>query len=172
MKKLFCPIRSLFNFICGLFKKTYTAKVCGHKTKLNGLTSSFGDYYKMSMPKNEHGSTDFCLECIGNMAIRCAWCGEPIWVGDPVTLYCVNIPFVPPKHAVRYDKDETCFVGCLRSGCCHTGADRQGFWDPPGEVYRVPSPIEMMMSVLKKGEKPQAIIIQDLSDPNDIGKVV
>ena len=81
------------------------------------------------------------------MAIRCAWCGKPIFIGDPVTLYSsAEKNFQIPEYAVRYSENPIKLVGCMRWDCAETGADRCGFWLPPGVVHRVLSPIEQMMA--------------------------
>ncbi|NTW30199.1 MAG: hypothetical protein HGA33_02895 [Candidatus Moranbacteria bacterium] len=95
------------------------------------------------------------------MAIRCAWCGKPIFIGDPVTLYSPNEGFEIPEYAVRYSEDPLRLVGCLRWDCADSGIDRSGFWMPPGEVMRVMSPIEQ---VLATGT---AAIVSDVNDMSE-----
>jgi hypothetical protein len=152
-------------------KKTYKANVCSHETNKSGRISSLGRISLMKMPLSENGNPDYCLECIGKMAIECAWCKEPISIGDPVTLYIANEENASElsEHAVRYAEDPQCVVGCLRWNCGQSGIDRQGFWMPPGQVERIPSPLEMMMT---PGNEGKAVIIGDLSDPNDKGKLI
>lgn len=169
MHKISYYLRVLWLVVSYPFRKTYMANICGHHTKKTGGVTSHGESHTMSMPLSENGSPDYCLDCIAKMSIRCAWCENSIHVGDPVTLYIPQESYKVPEHAVRYDKDECCLVGCLGWNCTQTGADRQGFWMPPGKVARVPSPIEMLMS---GGNDGKAVIIRDLSDPNDLGKVI
>lgn len=165
-----------------LFRPTHTANTCGHRTKQNGeVISPQGEKCLMGMPLADNGHPDYCLDCIGKMGIRCAWCGGSINIGEPVTLYLpkdgVVLPeLVLPDYAVKYEEEKcpTRFVGCLRWGCANTGADRQGFWMPPGVVKRVSSPIETLMSHMAKGGPGAGepmLIISDLSDPNDLGKI-
>ncbi len=91
------------------------------------------------------------------MTIQCAWCGEPIFIGDPVTLYLPRYEDMEvPGHAVPYGKGA--FVGCLRWECAESGTDRVGFWYPPGIVYRVLSPIEQCL------QSDEMVIIGDLGD--------
>jgi hypothetical protein len=139
-----------------------------------GKITSHGESRTMSMPLSENGNPDYCLECIAKMSIRCAWCESSIHIGDPVTLYIPQESYQVPGHAVRYDKDERRFVGCLGWNCACSGADRQGFWIPPGKVYRVPSPIEMHMleMLMSSGNDDKAVVVRDLSDPSDLGKVI
>ncbi len=169
MHKIVYCLRVLWLALSHPFRKTYTANVCGHNTKKAGKITSHGQSRTVSMPLSENGMPDYCFDCIAKMSIRCAWCENSIHVGDPVTLYTPQEPFEVPEYAVRYSKDDRCLVGCLGWNCAETGADRQGFWMPPGTVARVPSPIEMLMSV---GSEGRVVIVGDLSDPNDLGKVV
>ena len=100
----------------------------------------------MSMPLEENGSPDYCLDCIGQMSIRCTWCGGAIHVGDPITLYSPVGEFTPPEYAVVYDGGKKqAFVGCLRWDCAESGVDVCGSWSPPGKVERFPSPLEMCL---------------------------
>jgi hypothetical protein len=126
----------------------------------------------MSMPLTEDGNLNYCLDCITKMSIQCAWCEKPIWIGDPVTLYIPENNYTIPKYAVRYDKEPQRLVGCLRQDC-GSGVDRKGFWIPPGKVLRVPSPIEMLLSDsgIRNGEN-VAVIVYDISDPNNLGKII
>lgn len=149
------------------FRKTYIANVCRHRTKKVGKVTSHGESYMMSMPLSDNGNPNYCLDCIAKMAIRCAWCGNSIHVGNPVTLYIPQESYQVPEHAVRYSEDRRRLIGCLGWNCAGTGADRQGFWVPPGKVERVLSPIEILMS---KGNQGKMVIIEDLSDPGDSGK--
>ncbi len=148
------------------FMKTYRANVCGHSTKKEGVCVSFGEKYTINMPLSENENPDHCLKCIGDMAIKCAWCGEPIYIGEPITLYSPEREsFKIPEYAVRYSEKPVILVGCLRWDCALTGGDRAGFWMPPGKVLRVTSPIEMALSSGK------GVVVQNLSDPSDLGKL-
>ena len=99
------------------FSKNIIAK-CGHKTKIKGKVSAFGESGVVTIPKNEDGTIDFCLKCIEEMTIRCAWCGKPIFVGQPVTLYSPISPeecngekeFKMPDYAVIYQKKPLQFL--------------------------------------------------------------
>ncbi len=169
MNNILYRLNVLWLTISYLFRKTYTTDMCGHQTKKTGEVKSRDESHIISMPFSENGNLDYCLDCISKMSIRCAWCENLIHIGEPVTLYIPREPFNVPEHAVRYDKNESCLVGCLGWNCADTGADRQGFWLPPGKVDRVPSPIELLMS---DGNEVEAVIIGDYSDPSNIGKVV
>lgn len=145
------------------FRQTLIATVCGHETKQKGLSIVFGKASTiLTMPVDENGHTEYCLDCIGEMSIRCAWCGESISVGSPVTLYLASTSFKVPDYAVRYSGDESCLVGCLRWNCADTGADMCGHWVPPGKVERCLSPIELALGG-------NMVLVPDLSQyPNGV----
>jgi hypothetical protein len=115
------------------------------------------------MPLNKDGSVDYCLDCIGKMAIHCAWCGNPIFIADAVTLYTPNDKnFRIPDQAVVHSRDPLQLVGCLGWNCAMSGADRAGFWVPgdngKGKVHRVPSPLEIALGTGKE------VIVSDVTD--------
>ena len=130
---------------------------CGHETFKTDWVHAFGKKCKTEIPV-ENGKTSYCHKCLSKMAIKCAWCGEVIFIGDPITLYSsVKDNFGIPEHAVVYNKYPLQLVGCLRWDCAETGADRAGFWIPPGKVARVESPFE---KCLRTGG---IVIVEDLS---------
>lgn len=117
------------------FRPTYTANVCGHKTEQKGFMHEFENITIMQMPLAENGKPDYCLECIGNMSIKCAWCANPISIGSPITLYTPKDTFKVPDYAVAYTENGSkALVGCLGWDCARTGADMCGRWMPPGKV--------------------------------------
>lgn len=125
------------------FRKTHTANICGHVTKKKGFIKYGDSTVIMEMPLEDNGHPDYCLDCISKMTIRCAWCGEPIVIGSPITLYLPTEGLDIPDHAVRYSEGkEQALVGCLRWDCAHL-ANMSGYWMPPGEVERVISPLEL-----------------------------
>jgi len=139
---------------------------CGHETLKKDKVTAFGISCETKIPIVD-GKTDYCHRCLEKMAIRCSWCGGVIFIGDPVTLYSPNDKnHKMPDYAVLHNKKDNSYVGCLRLNCAETGADRAGFWYPPGKVYRVPTPIEMCMQNLKNGGN-GVVIVGDLSDPNE-----
>ncbi len=104
------------------------------------------------------------------MAIKCAWCGGVIFIGDPITLYSPrDKDRQMPDYAILHSKEHNSYVGCLRWECAETGADRAGFWYPPGKIMRVPSPLEMAFRQAQNGED-GVIIVGDLSDPKEAMK--
>ncbi|MDO8486468.1 MAG: hypothetical protein Q7S77_02120 [Candidatus Staskawiczbacteria bacterium] len=118
-----------------------------------------GEEFYLILHKTEY---EYCADCLVKMSIRCAWCGKSIKIGDPVTL---NTPtkksFQIPSYAVRYGETYPIrLIGCLRWDCADSGADRAGFWVTPGKVYRVLSPMEMVMAT------GGCVIINDLTNPN------
>lgn len=146
-----------------------TARICGHKTRQKGDVAAFGVTITTEMPLKD-GTVDYCLECIAKMAIQCAWCSLPIFIGDPITLYFSSKPdFVVPDHAVVYNEQTKELVGCLRMDCASTGADRAGFWLPDeqghGHVERTTSIYAMA------AQSGRPVAVNDLSDPTEVPTV-
>lgn len=158
-------IVALLYVLLKLRRKQYRATRCGHQTYQKGQIVAFGEHTTTEMPLNNQRSVDWCLACIEKMAIPCAWCEKPIFIGDPVTLYSpVDKTFEIPDHAVIYDKERLQLVGCLRWECADTGADRAGFWlpgdDGNGHVERVPTAYEILQA---SGAK-SPVVIHDIHD--------
>ncbi|MFZ2072640.1 MAG: hypothetical protein WAV10_03100 [Minisyncoccia bacterium] len=147
---LIFPLAALYFEIMGKSKKnkkgkTYLAK-CGHETKEIDIVSAFGEKTETKVPI-KNGEIEYCHKCLDKMAIRCAWCGRPIFVGDPITLYSpTDKNFKIPEYAVVYNKDPLQLVGCPRMDCAESGCDYAGRWVPPSTVYRHPSVIEMTIA--------------------------
>ena len=102
----------------------------------------------------KNGRPNYCLVCIGNMAIRCGWCGKTIDISDMITLYLEN-PDMP--EWTRYYGEAGAsgrkrVIGCGRSDCAETGADYCGQWLPPGEVVRFQSVLEKMIEANQNGD--------------------
>ncbi|TXH01059.1 MAG: hypothetical protein E6R05_06160 [Candidatus Moraniibacteriota bacterium] len=144
----------------GAYRRYRDAR-CGHRTRLFGWLSAYGDDGTDWMQLGDK-QPRWCIDCINALAIPCAWCGGSIYPGDPVTLYSPRDPDYQPKHegAVRYLEDPVTYVGCLRFICAETGADRAGFWHPPQGVYRHPSALELILANPGKG-----VIMNDVTDP-------
>lgn len=138
-----------------LFSRKFLAK-CEHKTYKKDLVSAFGEKCITKVPVNNK-TTPYCHRCLEKMAIRCAWCGEVIFIGDPITLYTPDENFKAPEYSVVYKNDPLQLVGCLRWDCAESGADRIGFWLPPGKVEKIMSPIEQCF---RSG---QSVVVMDLS---------
>ena len=142
------------------FEKEKHKADCGHMTKARNWIKAFGAKTITKLPLKD-GKTAYCHQCLQRMVIQCAWCKKPIFVGDPITLYSPRDPnFKVPEHAVIYSENPLCLVGCLGWNCAVTGADRAGFWLPPGQVQRVVTPLEMIMANPSQG----VMIVSDLSD--------
>ncbi len=144
------------------------ARYCCHPVKkAEGRVHAFDEWTDTTMPKNEQGGYDFCLQCLGQMAIRCGWCDRPIFIGDPITLYFSRDPYlwVAPTVAIfRFEHMER--VGCGRTDCAESGVDYVGVWVPTGVqregrwlggVKRRVSILDVVMA------NNQSIIVSDLS---------
>ena len=150
-----------------------TATICGHTTDLKGPVTAFGREITIRIRRDRDGTTIYCLDCLAKMAIRCAWCGEPILIGDRITLYSPRAiekfnelwarntrlelqdhesGLRMPKEAVVYkmEKGFPFVVGCLSISCADTGADTGGYWMPgpdgKGMVVRTPTAYEILMA--------------------------
>jgi len=124
-----------------IFRKKIMAS-CGHETLKKDKVTAFGKSAVIKIPIVD-GKTDYCHRCLEKMAIKCAWCGNVIFIGSPVTLYmATKKDFKIPEHAVIYNENPLQLVGCRR--CAELGsADWMGYWVPPGKVQRVMSPTEV-----------------------------
>lgn len=142
-------VQSLLCAVSNPFRGIHTANVCRHQTRKKGFMHDGKSMSIMEMPLAKNGHPDYCLECIGKMSIRCAWCGEPITIGDPITLYHPKKEFEVPDYAVKYgESDKQSLVGCLRWDCADTLA-LCGQWMPPGVVRRAPSLFEIALQTGK-----------------------
>ncbi len=140
-------VSKIWVFVSNPFKTTHVTNICKHKTKQKDFINDGAGITIMEMPLAKNGHPDYCLKCIENMSIQCAWCNKNIAVGSHITLYSpVNKDFEIPKHAIIFNKEHRQLVGCLRWECADSGADRAGFWVPgdnnEGCVERVMSPLE------------------------------
>ncbi len=128
-----------------IFRKRIIAE-CGHSAYITDTVHAFGEQTTTTVPVID-GKIEYCHRCLEKMAIRCAWCGKAIFIGDPITLYSpVDKNRMIPDYAVLYNKEHLSYVGCLRWDCADTGADMMGFWFPPGAVKRVLSPLERLLN--------------------------
>lgn len=122
------------------------ATKCGHKTRISGSVVIFGKHVAFRLPVKD-GQTQYCLECIGKMAVRCASCGEPVIVGDTVTLRA-------PIAGRRLVESNGCksdgagrYIGCYR--CGHTRSDGVGFLVIPGKVRIIPHVNEPVIAMAR-----------------------
>lgn len=139
---------------------------CGHETRLAGIVKGQGQEVKMVLGRNKAGEIPYCFGCLGEKVIRCAWCGDPIFPGDPITLYAPKdvANFTLREGAVLYDQEKTQVVGCLRWDCADTGADVAGHWTPDG-VVRCPRIIDILMA----NPDADAIIVNDMTKFHEQG---
>lgn len=144
-------------FFDWLFRRTIKAD-CGHRTKIKDWVFAFNEGVITEIPV-QNRKAPHCHKCLAQMAIRCAWCGKTIFIGDAVTLYQPEESYQIPDYAVFYSQDPPRLVGCLRWECADSGVDRAGFWMPPGEVERVPSPLEMALVTTEP-----VVIVNDLTN--------
>jgi hypothetical protein len=129
------------------------ATVCGHRTQVRGLLQAFGESRSMKLPVSANGTTEYCHTCLQAMTIQCWHCGQPIFVGDPVTLHGLADPKRPMPDYARYYQSEAGIederagrpIGCMREECHDYGIeDRSGFLGMNGRVQRVPTPNEVI----------------------------
>lgn len=150
--------------VCRAYAQPVRATECGHLAARIavvwlGEESIITDMGSMPAPT-------YCGTCLASMAIRCAWCGRAIFIGDPVTLYFQSSGelHILPDRAVVYDQARKTLVGCLGRNCADTGADRAGFWMPdpenPGQGY-----VELHESLYSRAERDGVVIVEDISKP-------
>lgn len=147
-------------YLLSLIGKSYQCK-CGHKAKRKTAVffdGKFDGVFVLS-PKEPK----YCPDCWTKAAIRCAWCGEIITPGSPITLYSPKEEdFKIGEGVVVYNKDPLVLVGCLGWNCADA-MDRSAFWVMPGRVERVMSPLEMIMSQMSQGNM-EPVFVHDLGD--------
>lgn len=72
-----------------------------------------------------------CSLCHGDdmlkAAIRCAYCEEVIFPGDPVSTY-FPVEKLPEGFEARATRTRNGFVGCMRMDCCPSGDFFAGHW--------------------------------------------
>jgi len=128
LNKELCLWQKITVFYYTNFGKTYLCK-CGHRAKWKTRLSVNGHEGLYTLTDKE-----YCPQCFAQSAIKCAWCGDTIFPGDPITLYTPPKDFAIPAHAIIHKTDPLELVGCLGWDCAQTGADRSGFWVMPGKV--------------------------------------
>lgn len=123
---------------------------CGHPARRRDRVSAFGENRSLTIMPPFGKAPEYCHACLEKMAVCCAWCGQSIFIGDPVTLYSPRDPNYRPKDGSHKHQDNPIqYAGCLRMNCAQSGSDRSGFWVPPGRVHRVPSPLEIAFATGK-----------------------
>lgn len=136
------------------------AGVCGHKTFERAVVSIYGNEITLKLLEGDI-DPGYCLDCMIEASILCAWCKNIIMPDDPVTLYTANKDFIPPRgsksfvYAENHElvevtdhsscKSGVVFAGCLE--CCNCAADRVGFWVRPGKILTVMSPLRVALEI-------------------------
>lgn len=138
MKKIKESLRRIFNifaitatiFFVRIFRKKVLAK-CGHETYLKDVViyNEIPKIITIGIEKPSH-----CHQCLQKMTIRCACCGNPIFIGDRITINSPQNTYVIPKYAVKHNTYPTGLIGCTRISCCDMLGEMIGFWLPPGKV--------------------------------------
>lgn len=145
-------------------EEIFTATICGHQTQRKGDVVAFGHKTGLQMPINNHGSVDYCLNCIGKMTIQCVLCGEPIFVPEPVALVKRDQNDDIPPHAVLYLEEQQVWIACLGPQCA-LPALRVGFWMPgdngKGHIRSVTPPAKMAM------QSGKAVIVKDVKSMSE-----
>lgn len=145
----------------------YVAMKCGHKTKRLGWLSSFGITKDYLIPFNGQDRLDYCHACLSQMSIRCGWCGEPILIGDPVTLFSLSDVNCDEAHkdAMIYKIGSMAFlIGCFDINCVSGVLYCASFWVPGAdgkgrvrgdgaEMEDEPNPIDPSITVADSVEE-------------------
>ena len=99
-----------------IFFRRGSNELCGHKKTAEGEVKAFGDTMTQVMPRDLKKKHIICPACLAKKAICCAWCGQTIFVGEPVTLFAATKGGIEPKpDSLMYGGDR--LVGCLRPKC-------------------------------------------------------
>jgi hypothetical protein len=99
---------------------------CGHQTKQRGTIRAFGESFRTTLDL-DRGIIAYCHRCISRMAIKCACCQRPIFLGSPVA------EFFNPTLSARMNGDNrvTAAAGlviCRRPSCDWLTVGRRGTW--------------------------------------------
>lgn len=145
-----------------IFEKEILA-ACGHKTRDSLLAKALGEDPRIKdILLNEKGRIRYCHKCLEKMAIRCAWCGETILIGEPITLYSPAFGSEMPDFAVEEDARTLPrnFIGCFRDRCVVPGETMDGILIPPGKARRIEKPFDPKKR-LKEEEECEIVILND-----------
>ncbi|MDD4290323.1 MAG: hypothetical protein PHH83_03570 [Patescibacteria group bacterium] len=123
----------LIKFFLRTFRKKIPAK-CGHYTHLKDVITfnGFSSIIKI-MDKN----VPYCHKCLEKMTIRCIWCGNPIFIGNLITLQNPKGTFKIPKYAIKNNDFPGGYVGCKRKSCCDMLGELIALWTAPGKIELV-----------------------------------
>jgi hypothetical protein len=98
---------------------------CGHSTRRKGRVTAFGETTVLETPLDAKGKPYICLECLGEMSIKCAYCHGTIFPFDSITLYSPGTLYKPEEGSITFGKNPVRFVGCLRPACV---SEKRGFF--------------------------------------------
>ncbi len=117
---------------------TFVGSCCGHavtlaedsRGALTGMLTAFGKSRKTAVPRTGEGKVHYCLDCLSKMSIRCATCGDVIFVGDTIsTGEVVGKPAF--DNIVRDPKYPEYYIGCASNRACCPDIDYlAGHWMP------------------------------------------
>jgi hypothetical protein len=113
------------------------------------------------MPLSNNDCPDYCLDCVSKMSIRCAWCAEPIHVGDEISFYSPIEPYLSRRSPIiGHTKVGGRYIGCTKCKLQKSDSGPSGIWSLPGKVLAYP--------INETKELP----IKSISNPSDLGKLV
>ncbi len=148
-----------------------TAAICGHTTKREGAVTARGRTQIVKLPSNKFDGVDYCLDCVGAMTITCAWCQQPIFIGDFVILLRIDEALrMPHEGATVYqDGESKRFVGCSSQLCLPEEGGKiarelmiaQGaIWLSPGYAHKImPVSLEQMLKSGVFASSPETVQI-------------
>ncbi len=121
---------ALFKFFLRTFGKKVIAG-CGHYTYLKDVVTFNGF---ASVIKITDKNVPYCHKCLEKMTIKCAWCGNPIFIGNRITLFSAKEIFKIPEYAVKNEDFPGGYVGCDRMSCCDMLGELIAFWTAPRKI--------------------------------------
>lgn len=126
-------VKFVSTFIRCLASRPVVAEGCGHLTREFSVAYKGDDWVVVQVPPDNDRA--YCAKCVAKSAIICAWCGQIIWPGDPISLSApLSAKFFKKlEGAVCFDRETMTMVGCLRPEC-GSRFDMAGFWAVPGRV--------------------------------------
>ncbi len=124
----------LLALVWGFLSKPVLAEGCGHTTREVSVAIKNNDWVIVQVPPGNDRA--YCAKCVVKSAIVCAWCGEIIWPGDPVSLMApLETKFYKQlEGSFCFDRETMTMIGCLRPGCS-SRFDVAGFWAVPGRIF-------------------------------------
>ncbi len=116
----------------------YTGKICEHTGKRVAVFTFEGYRYRISVPLDAHGNTDHCGQCLLSMTVHCARSGDPVFVGDRVTIITLKETRRSPKMTMVTREGK--FLGFIAHPNKGDNYSPQGIWAPGrnGKGYFLP----------------------------------